>query len=107
MIQRKEARRRGMAGSQAKSSEEHEAQALTTKTLKPPFKKYQNPIFKDKVAEGDKCTHCKISGHTKKNCWFLHPHLRLISWIKKGEGDQKGERKREEAKRKGLIPRRC
>jgi hypothetical protein len=57
-----------MAGPQAKSSEEPKAQALAAKNPRTSFKKYQNLRFKEKAAEGDRCTHCKISGHIKKNC---------------------------------------
>jgi hypothetical protein len=38
MIQREEARRRGMADSQAKNNENHELQALTANNSKTPFK---------------------------------------------------------------------
>jgi hypothetical protein len=41
MIQREETRRCGMAGSQAKNSEEHEVQALSVKHSKPPLKKFK------------------------------------------------------------------
>jgi hypothetical protein len=107
MIQREEARRRGMTGSQVKNSEEHEAQALSVKHYKPPFKKFQNHRPRERSAEEEKCSHCKKSGHTEVNCWFLHPHLRPAFWIdrgdnRKGETDRKGERMsgaRQEVKR--------
>jgi hypothetical protein len=51
MIQREEARRRGMAGSQVKNSEEHEAQALLVKHYKHPFKKFQNPRPRERSTE--------------------------------------------------------
>jgi hypothetical protein len=91
MIQREEASQRGMAGSQVKNSEEHEAQVLSVKHYKPPFKKFQNPRPRDRSAEEEKCNHCKKSGHTEVNCWFLHPHLRPASWIDRGD-NRKGER---------------
>jgi hypothetical protein len=78
MIQREETRRCGMAGSQAKNSEEHEVQALSVK-----------------------CSYCRKSGHIEANCWFLHPHLRPASWIDIGDNDRKGEFDRKGEKRSG------
>jgi hypothetical protein len=68
MIQREEARQRGMTGSQVKNSEEHEAQALSVKHYKPTFKKFQNPRPRERSTEEEKCSHCKKSSHIEVNC---------------------------------------
>ena len=45
--------------------------------------------FKPRGGGGDKqvtCEHCKKIGHSKTNCWILHPHLRPASSNKYNQG---------------------
>jgi hypothetical protein len=49
------------------------------------------------------CEHCKLNGHKKDDCWFLHPHLRPKGPKKQG-GDRRQGSDLNEKRRKGLSP---
>jgi hypothetical protein len=85
IIEQEETKRLLIRGSQVRSDEEHGPHALAIKFLR-------NPNTNDKRAINDKYIHCKKLGHKKDGFWFLHPELRLATWVDQSDGGRKGEK---------------
>jgi hypothetical protein len=83
IIEQEETHRTVMRGPQVRADEEHDSHALITRHPR-------NSNFKGKSTAQAKCAHCKQLGHKQKTCGFLHPELRPVGWIEKGDGGRKG-----------------
>jgi len=80
--------------------EDPEGKAMATIRQNP----NSRPIFQGNNAT--RCEYCKKEGHSKEECWCLHPHLRPKGGFKKGGGGFRGADRRQGENRENRDGRR-
>jgi hypothetical protein len=88
-----------MRGPQVRADKEHDSHALIARHER-------NPNFKGKSIAQAECAHCKQLGHKQETCWFFHPELRPVGWIKRATKKERGRKTCEKEKKGETLSKR-